>query len=134
MDKPCSRPRFAPATLIAGRSRWPARHGHHCTGSGRCKRRLRLTGGIRLKAFEAAEISAGMGDDTSQGGYGDNIFNGGEATNVVILDGARCDYEVTRFDDGITQVTDLRQGSPNGSDLHAGIAALAFKNVSLDLA
>ncbi|MCZ0962519.1 hypothetical protein [Paracoccus benzoatiresistens] len=87
---------------------------------------VRLVGGTRLKGFEEVLIYAGIGDDTFQGGCGNDTFDGGDGVDVVILDGARCDYEVDRLDDGRIRITDLRQGSPGGTDLFIDIEALSF--------
>ena len=93
----------------------------------------RLTSGTRLKGFEAAEAYGGTGDDTFQGGRGNDIFDGGDGVDVVILDGERCDYEVTRLDEGGMQITDLRQGCTGGTDLYDNVEAFVFDNGFFDL-
>jgi Ca2+-binding RTX toxin-like protein len=93
----------------------------------------RLTSGTRLMGFEAAEVYGGTGDDTFQGGRGNDTFYGGEGDDLVILDGARCYYQVTRLDEGGMQITDLRQGSPGGTDLYNNVETFVFDNGSFDL-
>ena len=75
-----------------------------------------------------------MGDDTFKGGCGNDSFDGGDGRDVVILDGERGDYDVTILDCGTTQITDLRRGSPGGTDLYSGVETFVFDSCSFDLA
>jgi murein DD-endopeptidase MepM/ murein hydrolase activator NlpD len=67
----------------------------------------------------------GTGNDTLIGGFADDIFtggpggdgiNGGAGTNTAVYSGAHYEYLIARPSPGAFQITDLRAGSPDGSD------------------
>ncbi|MDQ0318474.1 Ca2+-binding RTX toxin-like protein/predicted transcriptional regulator [Pararhizobium capsulatum DSM 1112] len=67
-------------------------------------------------ATQAFAIYAGKGDDIVKAGAGDDIIYGGDGLDTLVLDGARTDYEIVIGDDGHVTITDLREGSPGGTD------------------
>ena len=66
------------------------------------------------------------GDDILSGGAGDDQLNGGSGYDVAVFNGARKDYSITLDPKGHLFVTDLRSGSPDGSDMLDSIEELAF--------
>jgi Ca2+-binding RTX toxin-like protein len=88
-----------------------------------------------------------FGDDTLSGGKGDDVLVGGEgiagAPDNDYLDGG-AGYDVARFTgslsdysfqvqaDGKIVVTDLRPGSPDGTDTLVNVEALEFGPIQFD--
>ncbi|MEA2744341.1 MAG: large repetitive protein, partial [Acetobacteraceae bacterium] len=68
-----------------------------------------------------------LGNDifTSPGGGADRIIGNG-GTDTVVYDGTSVDYAVVTNVDGSETVTDLRAGSPDGTDTLVGIANTVF--------
>ena len=64
-------------------------------------------------------LSGGEGNDLLRAGAGNDLLAGGAGTDTVALIGARTDYAVTLAADGLI-VTDLRAGSPDGTDTVSG--------------
>lgn len=56
------------------------------------------------------------GNDWLFGGGGDDALVGGTETDTAVFTGNRSDYSVILQADGSWQITDLRAGSPDGSD------------------
>jgi len=80
-------------------------------------------------------ITAGSGNDFLVGGGGedlltgsggsDTIFGGGD-TDQVVFAGNRSDYRAEQLSNGDIQITDLRSGSPDGTDLIRDVEGFAF--------
>jgi VCBS repeat-containing protein len=56
------------------------------------------------------------GDDTLTGGEGNDTIDGGADSDTVIYSGDAIDYSVTDNEDGTYTITDMRAGSPDGTD------------------
>ncbi len=71
-------------------------------------------------------LTGGPGDDFLTGGPGDDLLLGGGGVNTAVFSGAIGDYDIARGADGRLTVTDLREGSPDGTDTLESIAQLHF--------
>ncbi len=71
-------------------------------------------------------LIGGPGDDFLVGGPGDDLLLGGEGINMAVFSGRPADYDIARGPDGQLIVTDLRDGSPDGTDTLENIALLQF--------
>ncbi|MDO9338728.1 MAG: hypothetical protein Q7T61_20240 [Caulobacter sp.] len=61
------------------------------------------------------ELHGDAGDDILEAGAGDDIIDGGADYDIAVFSGALADY-VTFLQDGQLYITDLRAGSPDGTD------------------
>ncbi|MGY6534275.1 MAG: dockerin type I domain-containing protein [Pararhodobacter sp.] len=71
-------------------------------------------------------LIGGAGDDFLIGGPGDDLLLGGGGTNMAVFSGRPADYDIARAPDDRLIVTDLREGSPDGTDTLQDIALLQF--------
>ncbi len=97
-----------------------------------------VTGGSGADALSgtasANVISAGAGNDTLTGGGGNDTLDGGAGTDTAVFTGAHSDYSFTLNADGTVTVTDLRNGSPDGTDTLSNIEKLTFSDGTYTLA
>jgi hypothetical protein len=70
-------------------------------------------------------LLGGGGDDVFVGGGGNDLNDGGAGTNTGVYSGKHTDYSFQQFSAGV-QVTDLRVGSPSGTDQDANIQFFQF--------
>ncbi len=93
-------------------------------------------------------INAGAGDDTIYGNGGNDTIEGGAGSNSAVrndsmeggaarndtagYNGNRADYAISNHD-GVWTITDIRDGSPDGTDTLTGIEHLSFYDAWLDL-
>ncbi len=75
----------------------------------------------------ADTLSGGGGDDLLIGGAGDDTMDGGAGTDTVRYYGWANDYSVVNNADGSVTVTDLRGGSPDGTDRLVGVEKMIFR-------
>lgn len=61
-------------------------------------------------------VEGEFGDDVVTGGAGADELYGGDGTDTVVFSGSRVDYLVRQNPDGSLTVSDLRGGSPDGTD------------------
>ncbi|MCC6002009.1 MAG: hypothetical protein JJU19_14275, partial [Pararhodobacter sp.] len=71
-------------------------------------------------------LIGGPGDDSLTGGPGDDLLLGGGGTNTAVFSGFVSEYEITRGTGDRLVVTDLREGSPDGTDTLENIDILQF--------
>ncbi|MEO6340491.1 MAG: FG-GAP-like repeat-containing protein [Caulobacteraceae bacterium] len=71
-------------------------------------------------------IFAGGGNDTINGGAGNDTIDGGMGSDSVIFSGPSSAYSITLLADAALQVRDLRQGSPDGSDVVRNVEFAQF--------
>eukprot|EP00903_Cladosiphon_okamuranus_P001575 g1573.t1 len=64
----------------------------------------------------ADNLYGGSGSDTLEGGAGNDYLDGGSDTDTAVYSGNFADYSITLNDNGSYTVTDLRNGSPEGTD------------------
>ena len=67
----------------------------------------------------------GSGADTFRGNSANNSFDGGGGTNAVLYGGALNDYSLSLSGSSL-QITDLRSGSPDGTDTLTNIESVDF--------
>ena len=85
-----------------------------------------LSGGAGADA-----MSGGDGDDVLEGAAGNDTLDGGTGSNTARYSGARANYSVTAGTGGSFKVTDLRTGTPDGSDTISNITLLQFSDVTV---
>ncbi|MEM9734637.1 MAG: tandem-95 repeat protein [Pseudomonadota bacterium] len=87
-------------------------------------------------------VSAGIGDDRVYAEGGNDILIGAEGnddlrgqagTDTAVYSGLQADYDVMDNQDGTYTVTDLRPGSPSGTDTLQTIEFLEFADVVIDI-
>ncbi|MHA4870659.1 Ig-like domain-containing protein [Duganella sp. PWIR1] len=78
-------------------------------------------------------ISGQSGNDTLVGGGGNDTLQGGAGNDVAVYSGNRSDCLIYVQPNGDTQITDVREGQPDGTDLLRGIQSLQFADVTLDM-
>ncbi|HEY8570917.1 hypothetical protein [Phenylobacterium sp.] len=76
-------------------------------------------------------LNGGAGNDALHGGGGADSLSGGAGQDVAVFTGASSDYQVSVQSNGSVVVTDLRAGSPDGSDTLTGVETLQFSNQSV---
>jgi Ca2+-binding RTX toxin-like protein len=73
-------------------------------------------------------LTGGAGDDSFTGGGGNDALNGGGGSDTAVYSGARADYQATNLGGGAVRLTDLRGGSPDGSDTLHNIEFVTFSD------
>jgi DNA/RNA endonuclease YhcR with UshA esterase domain len=71
-------------------------------------------------------IITGSGDDTIIGNAANNVVDGGGGTNTFVETGNHTNYNFRRLNTGYIQITDLRSGSPDGTDQIKNIQKVQF--------
>jgi len=80
------------------------------------------------------QLNGGDGADGLAGQAGDDSLSGGLGNDTANFSGARADYQVQLMAGGVAVVTDLRAGSPDGSDTLGGVEVLQFSDQLVPLA
>lgn len=81
----------------------------------------------RLIGGSARDILAtGSGNDILTGGGGDDTLDGGQGTDIARYSGLRTDYRIEQLSTSGFRITDLRAGSPDGTDTIANIDRLQW--------
>jgi hypothetical protein len=97
-----------------------------------------LTGtvaGQTLAGGALADTLNGMGgNDMLYGNGGNDTIDGGAGSDTAWYTGLRADYSVVRNANGTVTVTDLRGGSPDGTDTLTGVEKLDFADGRISLA
>jgi Ca2+-binding RTX toxin-like protein len=78
-------------------------------------------------------VYGGSGNDSLTGNGGNDKITGGDGVDTAKYSGNHADYSVTLLADSTYQVTDLRAGSTDGSDILSGIETLTFADESISL-
>src|SRR5205823_4248079 len=74
-------------------------------------------------------LTGSTGNDTLTGGAGDDTVVGGAGSDTAIYTGAKANYAIVYNATSQTvSVTDLRAGSPDGTDLLKGVENLKFSD------
>lgn len=71
-------------------------------------------------------LAGGGGFDVMAGGPGDDWLHGAAGIDIAIYDGNRSDYDAEVVGGTVTEVTDLRAGSPDGYDRLTGTEVVVF--------
>ncbi len=72
------------------------------------------------------ELDGGTGNDTMRGGAGDDDFFGGTGSDTAVYLGTWLDYAITGA--GTLTITDMRGGSPDGTDTMLSVENFTFSN------
>jgi serralysin len=78
-------------------------------------------------------INGNQANNSLKGGPGNDILNGCAGTDTAVYSGLSTDYKWTQNSDATWTVTDLRAGSPDGTDRLANIDKLQFTNATITL-
>ena len=78
-------------------------------------------------------LSGNQADNQLTGGAGNDILSGGAGTDTALYSGTSTNYSWSQNSDATWTVTDLRAGSPDGTDKLAGIEKLQFSNATITL-
>lgn len=73
-------------------------------------------------------LTGGAGNDMLYGMAGNDTLDGGLGSDTAVFSGASSNYQVSRGVNGSLYITDLRAGSPDGSDVLVSIENLQFSN------
>ncbi|MEE1657907.1 M10 family metallopeptidase C-terminal domain-containing protein [Microvirga sp. CF3062] len=93
------------------------------------------TGADVIVGNQAANTLKGnAGNDRLTGAEGNDLIDGGTGSDTAILGGRRSDSVVTLLADGSLQVSDLRTGASNGTDIIRNIEMLQFSDRAYSLA
>ena len=88
------------------------------------------------------DVIGGSGNDTIigndadnhiTGGAGNDYIDGGAGNDTAVYSGVQANYQLVHNADGSWTVTDLRAGSPDGTDTLVNIENLQFKDVIVSL-
>ena len=71
-------------------------------------------------------IITGSGNDTIIGNAANNVVDGGGGTNTFVETGNHTNYNFKQLNTGYIQITDLRPGSPDGTDQIKNIQKVQF--------
>ena len=77
-------------------------------------------------------LVGGAGNDTIEGGGGNDTIDGGVGIDTAVFSGARSDYDLIRGKNGTFTITDLRTGSPDGTDTLKNVELLQFSDGVID--
>lgn len=87
------------------------------------------TGNDSISGNQANNVlTGGAGNDVLYGMAGDDTLDGGIGNDTAVFTGASSNYQVSRGTNGSLHITDLRAGSPDGSDVLVSIENLQFSN------
>ena len=81
----------------------------------------------------ANQIQGRVGDDTISGLGGNDTIDGGDGTDRVDFTGNKSNYALKNLGGNLYKITDLRTGSPDGSDLLTNVEQLKFADQVSDL-
>ncbi|WP_269715483.1 M10 family metallopeptidase [Caulobacter sp. NIBR2454] len=79
-------------------------------------------------------LKGNQGDNRLTGGAGDDLLDGRDGFDAAVFSGAAADYDWSAQDDGSWRIVDLRQQSPEGTDVLIDIEQLVFADGTVDLA
>ena len=78
-------------------------------------------------------LSAGADNDVLSGGAGDDLIDGGDGVDVAAFTGNWSDYTITEAG-GTYTITDIRPGSPDGTDTVTNIETFRFSDGDVSVA
>src|SRR5262245_42722119 len=78
--------------------------------------------------------STGTGNDKLVGFGGNDTIDGGSGIDTAFYGGLRSQYQFERLSNGSLQVTDLRNGSPDGTDMVSNVELFQFADVTISAA
>ncbi len=78
-------------------------------------------------------LFGGAGNDTLAGLGGNDTIDGGTGIDTAVFSGKSSSFQITNTATGIFQVTDLRGGSPDGTDTLTNVEFAQFTDKTIDL-
>ncbi|WP_428651131.1 beta strand repeat-containing protein, partial [Roseibium sp.] len=88
-----------------------------------------VSGGNELNGGAGNDALYGAGsDDTLTGGAGDDSLDGGAGNDTAIYTGTFAEYDIVQNQDGSYTITDLRAGSPDGTDTVLNVETFRFSD------
>jgi serralysin len=72
------------------------------------------------------KLTGNAADNVLTGGHGNDVIDGGSGINTAVYSGLHSDYHVTQISSSLVQLTDMRGGSPDGTDSDANIQEFQF--------
>ena len=78
-------------------------------------------------------IIGNAADNKLTGGHGNDIIDGQAGTNTAVYSGPSSAYQQTHNADGSWTITDLRTGSPDGTDTLTNIQLLQFSDTTVTI-
>ena len=78
-------------------------------------------------------LTGNQANNQLTGGPGNDILNGGSGTDTAVYSGVASNYSWKQNSDATWTVTDLRPGSPDGTDRLVGIEKLQFSDTTVTL-
>ncbi|WP_448030786.1 M10 family metallopeptidase C-terminal domain-containing protein [Bradyrhizobium liaoningense] len=83
----------------------------------------------------ANTLNGGGGNDTITGGAGNDTIDGGSGTDKAVYSGKKANYAINYASASQTcTITDLRSGSPEGTDVLSGVEYLQFADGTISSA
>ena len=79
-------------------------------------------------------LNGADGADELTGGAGNDAVDGGPGFDIAHHSGTRSNYTIQRNLDGSITTTDIRSGSPDGTDTLTGVERLRFSNTTIAVA
>ncbi|WGD49482.1 VCBS domain-containing protein [Bradyrhizobium sp. CB1650] len=85
-------------------------------------------GAAAVTSAGADLVFGGTADDVITGGGGNDVLDGGGGTNTAVYSGTTSNYSFVQNPNGSLTVTDVRGGSPDGTDTDINIQLYRFGN------
>ena len=76
-------------------------------------------------------LTGNSANNTLQGAAGNDTLDGGSGTDTALFSGTRANYSVTAGTGGSFTVTDLRTGTPDGTDTLQNVELLQFSDITV---
>ncbi|MGJ4891370.1 FG-GAP-like repeat-containing protein [Bradyrhizobium sp. HKCCYLRH3099] len=76
-------------------------------------------------------LKGGSGNDMLRGGHGNDIIDGGAGDDTVAFSGKQSDYKIA-VNGGSAVITDLRGGTPDGSDTITHVEHMKFADATVN--
>jgi hypothetical protein len=77
-------------------------------------------------------IATSAGNDLLAGFEGNDIIDGGGGIDTAFYSGLRANYQFTKLSNSSLQITDLRAGSPDGTDTLTNVELFHFADITFD--
>ena len=87
----------------------------------------------RVALTSGATLTGNALDNTLYGNSGNDTLDGGAGTDTVVYSGLASNYQLVHNANGTWTITDLRTGSPDGTDTLTNIEQIQFSDTLLSL-
>src|SRR5882757_8860718 len=85
-------------------------------------------GAVAVTSAGADIVFGGSANDTIAGGPGNDTIDGGDSVDTAVFSGSPDNFQWFKTLDGSFNITDMRAGSPEGTDLVRNVEAFAFES------